>query len=260
MTILNLPTSELHHLLVPVIPHAGTDLEIPQLVAVRLELADDVLYAAATDRQTLAATRHLLDQPAPPASVTLDRDGALAITRVFKYNRDADPTLRLDIGTRALRIDGEDGTRLVLEAPGSVFPDWRRLLGQYLHRGQAGVHGVMLSGHLVARWSKACRKGDRLQVIFGTDPTDPVLVTVGEHFAGIWMPAAELEATRVDWLADNPWLAEVRRPNPGDELDRVVRKLADDGITVDVKLDDGPPPGVNPKTGEISDDEGGDRA
>jgi hypothetical protein len=255
VTILSLPTSELHHLLAPVIPHAGTDLDLPQLSAIRLELTGDILYAAATDRSTLAATRQPLAEPMPEAAVTLDRDGAQAILRVFKHTRDENPVLRLDIATGGLRVDGEDGTRLVLEAHGTIFPEWRRLLGQYLHRGHAGVHGVMLAGHLVGRWSKACRKGDRLQVMFGTDPTDPVLVTVGEHFAGIWMPAAELEATRTDWLADNPWLDEVRRPDPSAELDEVVRKLADDGITVEVKLDDGPPPNVAPKTGEIRDED-----
>lgn len=65
-------TRELHELIAPVIPHAGTDPELPELGVIRLEVRDDVLYAVATDRYTMAATRRPTDDPADDVVVGID--------------------------------------------------------------------------------------------------------------------------------------------------------------------------------------------
>jgi len=56
------------------------------------------------------------------------------------------------------------------------------------------------------RWTKAARKGERLSVFIGPDPTDPLLVVVEHRFIGVWMPAGHLDA---DEISASPWLAEL---------------------------------------------------
>ena len=75
MPRVDLTTSELHALLAPVLPHASTDTDQPELGVVRLEARAGVLSAVATDRTTLAATRHPADD-IDDFTVTIDRDDA----------------------------------------------------------------------------------------------------------------------------------------------------------------------------------------
>lgn len=54
MTRIDLTTRELHDLITPVLPHTGTDPDVPELALIRLEVRAQVLYAIATDRYTFA--------------------------------------------------------------------------------------------------------------------------------------------------------------------------------------------------------------
>ncbi|MGW0587439.1 hypothetical protein [Streptosporangium sp. NPDC002607] len=126
MTRIDLTTRELHALIAPVLPHTGTDPEVPELGVIRLETRDDVIYAIATDRYTMAATRHPLDDAADDVTVAIDRSDASAMLKLFKFTKDDDPRLKLVIDKMAvpvndrgdsvlsvgLQVDSEDGTRL----------------------------------------------------------------------------------------------------------------------------------------------------
>jgi DNA polymerase III sliding clamp (beta) subunit (PCNA family) len=83
MTRIDLTTSELHDLITPVLPHTGTDPDVPELALIRLEVRAQVLYAIATDRYTLAVVRHPLDDPADDISIGIDRNDAAAMLKLF---------------------------------------------------------------------------------------------------------------------------------------------------------------------------------
>jgi DNA polymerase III sliding clamp (beta) subunit (PCNA family) len=120
MTRIDLTTREWHDLLKPVLPHACTDAEVPEICVVRLEGRDRIVYAVATDRYTLAATRHRLDGPCEDFVVTIDRADAAAMLRLFTYGKDYDPQLRITVGPVHVPIGGGpagDGTGFLFTCP-----------------------------------------------------------------------------------------------------------------------------------------------
>lgn len=88
-TTFSLSTSGLHGLLGPVLPHVGTDRDLPELTTIRIEVRDNTVYAVATDRFTFAATRHQLDEGEDVANtaVTIAGGDAHTLLRVFKHTR-----------------------------------------------------------------------------------------------------------------------------------------------------------------------------
>jgi hypothetical protein len=223
VTRISLPTSALHDLLVPVLPHASVDKTLPVLNAVRIEVANDALLAIATDRYTVAITRRPLDEPHPDAAITIPRREAAAMLRMFPHSRDDDPGLTLDIGD-TLRIDSETENRLTIQPvvaePGELdpgylgYPRWRKLIGKYLHRDAEGVTGVSLNANFMQRWAAARRYGVPLRFVLGSQPTEPVLVVAGEHFLGMWMPVREQVTETGDWLKGLPWCDEIPLAEP----------------------------------------------
>lgn len=235
MTRITLPTSALHDLIVPVLPHAAVKDDFALFNTVRLEITNDTLYAAASDRYTVAVSRRPLDDPTPDAAITVPRDLAANALKTFKFSRDEDPALTLDIDDR-LRIDDTTaGVRLDIPAaitepePGAapvtvtaanfVLP-WRQLLGKVLHRSRASTaSGVGLNPAFAKRWDAARRYGVPLRFLPGPRSTDAVLVVAGEHFAGLWMPVrvSQNEDGPADWLKDTPWCDEIAKPEPKPE-------------------------------------------
>ncbi|SFK92032.1 Ftsk gamma domain-containing protein [Streptosporangium canum] len=223
MTRIDLTTRELHELLAPVLPHTGTDPEVPELGIIRLEVRGDVLYAIATDRYTMAAARHPLNDPAADIAVSIDREDAAAMLKLFKHSKKQDPQLRLVIDkvpvpvngrgdtvqSLGLTVDSEDGTRLVLHGRGhGVLRSWRKLLRQVVDRSLAPASpALFLTPSYLPRWTKAARKGERLSVFIGPDPTDPMLLQVEHRFIGVWMPAGHLDAG--EETTGSPWAREL---------------------------------------------------
>jgi hypothetical protein len=227
VTRIDLTTRDLHGLIAPVLPHVSTDPELPLLNALHIEISGGVLYCAATDRFTLAVTRHLLDDVADDVTILVDRADAAAMLKLFTFTKDDDPELTIIIdqvtvpaGAKsykalAWRVDASDGTRLVLHdrsVAGVERPmkNWRALVGAALHRPQKPASPTLiLTPSFLPRWAKAAGKGERLTAFIGPEPTDPILVTVEQHFVGLWMPVNHLDADGRDLLEGNPWRDEI---------------------------------------------------
>lgn len=228
MTRIDITTRDLHQLIAPVLPHACTSADLPELNAVRMEVSGATLYAVATDRATMAATRQHVGFT-DDVIIHIDRADAAALLRLFTFTKEEDPDLTLildhvtvpvgntSLSALALRIDSQDGTRLVLHdrrVPGqpTALDGWRKTIGGVLHRPQTvAAPAVLLAPAGLARWSKAAGKGERLAVFCGPDPSDALLVTVEQHFIGVWATAGHLDAGG-DLLADSPWRDELPAP------------------------------------------------
>lgn len=229
MTRIDVTTREWHELIKPVLPHASTDAEVPEINVVRIEGRGRVCYAVATDRYALAASRHVLDSPAEDFVITIDRTDAAAMLRVFTHGKDRDPRLRVTIDTvtaaasgpgpelrtLGLIVESEEGTRLVLHGRAGALSGWRKNLAEQLYRdlGPAASRLLLTPGQL-GRWSAASRKGERLTLFPGPDPGAPILILAEDHFAGVWMPASHIDGDSDELLTATPWRAELAEYAP----------------------------------------------
>jgi hypothetical protein len=223
-------TREWHELIKPVLAHASADKELPELGVVRIETGPGAVYAVATDRCTLAAERHPLygsGEPGQPVHVSAKE--AAATLKLFTHNKDEDPALRITIDTTsipvqvvgqtrslsrlAVTLQSDDGTRLVLHDVRDPARDplsgWRRSIRSAMSRpGGHALEGLDLVAWQLARWASAARRGERLTVYSGPEPGDPLLVTVEQHFAGIWAVQQYLDAP-AKTLGALPWRDEL---------------------------------------------------
>lgn len=231
MTRIDLTTREWHGLIAPVLPHASTDAELPELNAIRVEAADGVLYAVGTDRYTLGVSRHVLAEPCDDLVIHVDREDAATMLRLFGYTKDDDPPLRVTVDKVPLpvklaghpatvtqlgmTIDREDGTRLVLhDKRNPMHPNamasWRKWLTAAVSRDlRPAAPVLLLTPKLLARWAKAASAGERLTFLAGPEPTDPVLILVEDHFAGVIQPAGHLDTGSEELVSETPWRREL---------------------------------------------------
>jgi|GEM_PF-3696401 len=223
MSRIDLTTKDLHDLLTPVLPHTGTDPEVPELGVIYLEVRGDVLYAVATDRYTMAAARHPLDESVDDAAVAISRDDAAAMLKLFKFSKKENPHLRLvidkvpvpasprgdTIDSLGLTITAEDGTRLVLHGRGhGPLRGWRGLLRPVVERPLTPASPILaLTPAYLSRWGKAAGPGEVLTVHVGPEPVDPVLVQVEHRVIGVLMPVGHLDAGEA--VVGSPWPDEL---------------------------------------------------
>jgi hypothetical protein len=234
MTRIDMTTRELHELIAPVLPHTGTDPEVPELMVIRLEVRGDTLYAVASDRYTLAVTRHRTYDDAGDTVMAIERGDAAAMLKLFKHGKDTDPQLKLVIDkvptpinprgdsvmSLGLTVDSEDGNRLVLHGhEAAALGTWRQLIRKAATRPLVpAAPNLFLTPPYLPRWTRAAKKGERLSISIGPEATDPILVQVEHRFIGLWMPAGHLDAG--DEPPANPWLAELSddEQDQGEEL------------------------------------------
>ena len=241
MTRIDMTTREWHELVKPVIPHAGTDKDLPELAVVRLESGTGAVYAVATDRHSIAAERWplpslqlgLWDQRA----VHVRAGEAAASLKLFTYSKDEDPPLhvtvddvpvpvgrigqQLTLGALAVTLQSDDGTRLVLHdvrAPArDPLAGWRKQIRAAMTRPRGrALEGLDLRAAQLARWTAAARGGERLCLYSGPEPGDPLLITVETHFAGLWKIPQYLDGPGKT-LGALPWGAELD-PQDGDDV------------------------------------------
>lgn len=226
-------TREWHALIKPVLPHAGTDKEFPELAVVRLEVGYSAVYAAATDQYTLAAERWRLpplDRGMAPQVAHLNAKELAASLRLFTFGKDDDPPLKItiDTGLVPVSVAGEqatvprlsvtvqqagDGIRLVLHDERDPSHDplasWREKLWRAMTRATGRpIEGLDLQPFSLTRWASAAAKGERLTLFTGPEPGDPLLITVEEHFAGLAV-VPQLLTGPATMLADLPWRGEL---------------------------------------------------
>lgn len=232
---IDLATSEWHKLVKPVLPHITKDAEFPELSQVRIEAGDMCLYAVATDRYTMGIERWPLPrdcrlQPQPPVHVR--ESDVQASLKLFSYTKDDDPLLSVTIDTVTMPVEvmGENGrysamaitlqsaigARLVMHDRRMPSRDpangWQRVLAAALGRTQGGtLSGVDLNPAHLKRWEAAVRAGERLTMWTGPRRKDTILVTVDQHFAGLWAPNlwSTAENPAMPDPAGLPWLAEL---------------------------------------------------
>jgi hypothetical protein len=234
MTRIDMSTREWHGLITPVLAHVGKDKDFPELAVVRLEVGPAAVYAAATDRYTIAAERWPLplgEQGMGGGEVVhLNGKEAAATLKLFTYGKDNDPPLRITIDTGLVPIQAAgtersvsrlavtveqagDGTRLVLHDERDPSHDplakWRDTLHGAMSRpGAKPFYGLDLNAWVLTRFASACGKGERLTIFSGPESADPILVTVNEHFAGIAVTPKYLEDAG-ETLAGSPWMHEL---------------------------------------------------
>jgi hypothetical protein len=240
-------TREWHELIRPVLPHASGDTEVPEICVVRFEGSGRTVYAVASDRYTLAATRLVLESPAgDDFAVHVDKADAAASLKLFAHGKDFDPKLRITVDkvpvpvndrgdtvrSLGVAIESDDGTRLVVRDRPGGLGGWRKNLGALVNRPLApAADRLLLMPGQLGRWAAAATKGERLTVLAGPDMGDPVLILAEEHFAGMWMPANHIDGDSEDLLADLPWRRELA-PDRSAEFDpatgeRIVNAVAD---------------------------------
>lgn len=233
-------TSDWHKLIKPVLPHTLKDPDFPELSHVRIEAGARSLYAVATDRYTLAAERHPLDRadrdsPMPPVHV--QAPDIAASLKLFTYSKDNDPDLAVTIDTVLIpsEIMGQDGSyssmavtltsgtgsKMVMHDRRMTHRDplkgWKRTISAAVERAQGGTPaGLDLNPDHLGRWSAAVRAGERLTMWTGPERKSPILVTVAEHFAGVWMPYVwgDTEADAPRAPSALPWSAELAGVDP----------------------------------------------
>lgn len=234
MTRIAITTREWHELVKPVLPHTINDKDFPELDVVRLEVGEMALYAVATDRYTIAAERWELipaDRHGDAGQVVhLDAAEVKASLTPFTHTKDRDPLLTLIIDTASIPVTvvGQprsinrlavtlqqvgDGTRLMLHDVRDPSKDplggWRKAISAALGRPPAGkLDGLDLHAGMMARWSTAARKGERLTMYTGPEPGDPLLITVEKHFVGLWVVPRYLDGA-AKTLTDLPWRSEL---------------------------------------------------
>ena len=233
---IDMTAREWAELVKPVIPHLVKDPEFPEFAQVRIEVGHTSLYAVATDRYTMGVERRPLDKAdrhQPQQPVHVDLDDVQASLRLFRYSKESNPSLSVTIDTvsvpvevmgdpgrysvMAVTLDGGDGKRLIMHDRRMQGRDpaegWHKRLAAALARTQGGtLSGIYLNPDHVGRWKDAVRAGERLTLWTGPERKNAILVTVDEHFAGLWMPsvwgtgenAAPQPPSALPWLAELP--------------------------------------------------------
>lgn len=230
MARIDLTTSELHGLLAPVLPHACTDKDVPELGVVRLEARDRVLTAVATDRYTIASSR----LPAPDVDddfvLTIGREDVAGLLKLFKYSKTDDPQLvaivdQLNLpggpSTFGIRITSETGKRLEFHDitpldPPKIFSRWRSILAALVARpiGPA-TPTITVQPWLMARWVKSAGKSP-VTFLPGPEPRSPLLVVVDDDVLGALMPTTHLVDDPAEVLSGNPWRVDLASVEPID--------------------------------------------
>lgn len=219
-TTISVPAWELRRALGAVLPHVSRTDSLPQFRGVHMQVRYGVLYLAAMDRYTLAATRITIPGagtvPLPDAPALLPRPAAKGLRR---FLRGADGLARLTAEGTRLSVSAADGSGATWDigAQDGSFPDWRALLHGMLTAGQAplgdryGADPAML-GRFAGRKDAADGESLNIRVTLGAHRTGAaspvVLLTRGGWFTGALMPVmrnddgeAETAGAWADWTA-----------------------------------------------------------
>lgn len=201
---IEVPARELFRLISEVKPFAGIDDTLPMLCGVLFETEGDYLIGACTDRYTMGASRLELDKTPGKLRWLMGGTDVAALQRIFRPERRSNPAL-------SLTFDGPDLTVTTLGGlPGlpavearfttnvnHTFPAYRSLFerpkADATLPAQAGFNPAYL-----AKFQHAQRGHDPV-IITHAAANKPMLLHVGDHFAGLIMPVRLSENEDVRW-------------------------------------------------------------
>lgn len=196
MTTLNITARQFKALVSPVLPCAGTEVGMPTLNSIRIEVRGGWLVAMATDRFRLAVHRMVC-----PSDCDTDWAGTVPLSAVkgiistFAPKRGMDADLRLVI----------DGGNLLASAAGALvggffdasfkwplesgeFPKVDKLLAKSIADAESQPTTKVRADFLADFRAADTERQGLFVKITGSNDRSPMLVTDGEDFIAIVMP------------------------------------------------------------------------
>jgi Bacterial regulatory proteins, gntR family len=213
MTSISVPAGRLRDMLTVVLPHAGTDDDLPVLTAVRFEARSGTLFLVATDRYTMGAARCEIPgaAAAPPgdADCSLHAENARLILSMLKH---VTGVAALAFGDGRLTLDTGDGNTAGWPAAGGKFPDWRRTLAGMLPANTSpadaslGLNPLHLAKFAIPLGTESVEYTDGPVILTARlrDGGKPVLLAArGDWFIGAAMPVRSADPAEPQ--RSDPW-------------------------------------------------------
>lgn len=224
--------SEIRCLLEAVLDHTATNTheieQIPALGHLLVEVTDTqpggpTLFLAGSDRRTLGVARHDVD--AKPGTAFTAAIPAAAVRAALHAIDDIDPgELAVSLSPYSLslvRMKPPYATWYVPASRGIEGYDWRQVLAAAMARRPGlPVDGIGIEPGYLGRFDAAHRYHGPM--VLRTYPLPyprpyPVLITCGQSFIGVAMPASHEQADRDDAVeAIGTWQAICTQPNQPD--------------------------------------------
>ncbi len=177
---------ELLRLLEAVLPHVGTDPELPKINALNVELGENHLTLAATDRFTLGVATSAAEVTGAPASVLVPLEAITHVLPIVRAERVAvvlTITTHSEVNTLALTCVGS-GITLEMRGRPEDFVDYKTLLRKTTtNRGALAT--FKFTPRLLARLESIT---ESVHVWVGATEEDMVLLTAGDWFAMLLAP------------------------------------------------------------------------
>lgn len=217
MTSIELTSSTLRELILPVMPLASDDLTFPVLAAVLIRSDGTTVTALATDRYRAGIQRITPAQAAEGFSALVSTTDLRHILTVFKPARKMDTELRLttgeDAGKPTITIEAIGGLTTFSAASftyrqvDDAYPLIDSLFAQALERVPTRpVPDFAVDPRFLADF-KPLRRGEPMRVSV-SDALKPILITIGNDFLGLLMPvkrsAEDSETFGATWRATFP--------------------------------------------------------
>ncbi|MEU2073607.1 hypothetical protein [Streptomyces sp. NPDC013489] len=201
--------SELQRMLKQVVPHISNDDTLPAITAVHLESRDGYLYAASTDRFTMAVARQaVLNEGEWKASIPSEHLASLA---AWLKTQDS-ITIKAAADGETVTFSGPMGSLTLETLTNCITPDWRKYMSQHL---EAEVSPVPLSGvnpKYLARFKDVAQ----MLHVWQAAVKAPLIFMDGDgQFIGMVMPCVIEHATR-DGLVDAWRKSLIRYVSVGD--------------------------------------------
>ncbi|MFH8786303.1 hypothetical protein [Streptomyces roseoverticillatus] len=187
------PIGDFPYLLEQVSDHMYPDDSFAVLNGIYFEADRHYLYAVATDRHTLAATRRKLATGAATGWSRFVPASALKSVRAFVRLNRRSPVHVGTASPNGFALATED-QRLEVPVYEGELPEvwrgqWRSTLAQAIAAGPALRQELQLSPVLLARWGKAGRAERHMPLtVWSSGPNRPLVIACGEDFLGAQMP------------------------------------------------------------------------
>lgn len=169
---------------------ASRDSTLPMLNAIRLESTPKRLQAIATDRFTLGVSMADYSGPGPEFELQLELPQAQMVSKLAKSCKAAFSEVTITTTDDTVAFDFTSGLALTVpKQTGYQFVDWRKIIGNQVaveSTDNASPMTIGVNPLYLARFGRV--RNARQMVMKATTPSKPILVQIGESFAGVLMP------------------------------------------------------------------------